>query len=331
MSKVSSYSVQKFRGGYAIVWYEDGKRHRSKLKAVDRPSAEAEARQEFEAADTTVWTTGQIVEGYISHLAKRNPPSLQRRKDAWKAMASYWENVLPDLIDEEMCREYRAQRLVSDSTAAYELRMLATALAWALIKGKIAERPHMWFPPKACYEVRYLERDEFERFFAAVKAPYARLFVEIGLYTLARPTAILELKWAQVDFERSQIVLNPPGRRQTAKKRPIVPMNDELRESLLKAYAARQSSWVIEKAGKPIRSVKKAFQAASQRSGVKATPYTLRHTGAVWAAEEGASMPELAQLMGHDDDRTTQRHYARFSPEYLSHIAEKVAKSRKRN
>jgi integrase len=145
---------------------------------------------------------------------------------------------------------------------------------------------------------------------------------------MARPSAILELQWSQVDFDRRQIDLNPPGRRQTAKKRPVVPVNDDLYFALTEAYAARQSQAIIERAGEPIRSIKKAFQAASERSGVKATPYTLRHTGAVWAAEAGASMAELAQFMGHDDDRTTQKHYARFSPGYLAHIGEKVAQSR---
>jgi integrase len=49
--------------------------------------------------------------------------------------------------------------------------------------------------------------------------------------------------------------------------------------------------------------------------------HVLRHTGAVWAAEAGISMPELAQFMGHDDDRTTQKHYARCSPDYLVQVA----------
>jgi integrase len=50
-----------------------------------------------------------------------------------------------------------------------------------------------------------------------------------------------------------------------------------------------------------VKSIKKAFQAASERSGIHVTPYTLRHTGAVWAAEAGVSMDELAQFLGHDD------------------------------
>lgn len=53
-------------------------------------------------------------------------------------------------------------------------------------------------------------------------------------------------------------------------------------------------------------------------------PYKLRHTGAVWAAEAGVPMAALAQFMGHDDDITTQRHYARFSPGYLKSVADAV-------
>src|SRR6478752_6705718 len=134
----------------------------------------------------------------------------------------------------------------------------------------------------------------------------------LGLYTMARPKAILELVWDQVDWETGLINLNPPGRRQTRKKRPTVPMSDDLREALEAAYAARQTNYVIERGGKPIDNIKKAFQAASERSGIKATPYSLRHTGAVWAAGEGASMAKLAQFMGHDDDSTIQKHYAKF-------------------
>ncbi|WP_083835231.1 site-specific integrase [Novosphingobium sp. PP1Y] len=74
----------------------------------------------------------------------------------------------------------------------------------------------------------------------------------------------------------------------------------------------------------PSSASKKAFQAASERSGVHATPYTLRHTGADRAVEAGVSMAELAQFMGDDDDRTTQKHYARFSPEHFSGVANAI-------
>ncbi|MBK8272687.1 MAG: site-specific integrase [Sphingomonadales bacterium] len=89
-------------------------------------------------------------------------------------------------------------------------------------------------------------------------------------------------------------------------------------------YQARQTDSVIERGAKKVANIKKAFQTASARAGVHVTPYTLRHTGAVWAAEGGASMDELAQLMGHDDAATTSKRYDRYSPTYLRGVVSKV-------
>jgi integrase len=146
---------------------------------------------------------------------------------------------------------------------------------------------------------------------------------------MARPAAILELTWNRVDFERGTVDLNPSGRRQTRKRRPVVPLNDDALEALREAYTGRQSQFVIERGAKQVKSIKKAFQAASARSGIHVTPYTLRHTGAVWAAEAGVSMAELARYMGHRDSATTERHYVQFSPDHLRRVANAVQRGRK--
>ena len=39
-------------------------------------------------------------------------------------------------------------------------------------------------------------------------------------------------------------------------------------------------------------------------------------------------MTELAQFMGHDDDRTTQKHYARFTPTYLRGVSSNLRAAR---
>lgn len=129
---------------------------------------------------------------------------------------------------------------------------------------------------------------------------------------MARPTAILELTWDRFDFMRRQIDFTQPGHVRTAKCRTVVPIADEMLEALQIGFKSRTTEHVIERGGKPVACIKKAFQAASERGGVHATPCTLRHTGAVWAAEAGVSMAELAQFMGHDSGATTFKHYARF-------------------
>lgn len=313
------YTVQRLLGRYAIVWRDEtGKRRRWRLEATDRSTAEAEARSWWARETDAARTVGGIVDDYIASRERAEIASTARQKDAWKAMKSFWENVDPDRIDEPMCRKYAETRKVGPATLRYELSMLSVAL-------RHANKPRrIWRPPAPERQVRHLNHAQFERWYAEVKAPHARLYALLGLYTMARPTAILELTWDRVDFERRQIDLNPKGRRQTKKRRPVVALNDEAMEALEMAYKGRQSDHVIERGAKPIGNIKKAFQAASARSGIKVTPYTLRHTGAVWAAEAGASMDELAQFMGHDDSATTSTHYARYSPGHLRGVATKV-------
>jgi integrase len=319
------FTVQRLGRGYAIVipgTERDAKgkpkRTRIRLASKDRSSAEAEARSVFGGLSDDPWTVGRIMNEYIAARATAEIASTGRQKDAWKAMRSFWENVDPERIDEAMCRKYAEGRKVGPATLRYELSMLSVALRHANKPKKV------WRPGAPERKIRHLTHAEFERWFEQAKAPHARLYALLGLYTMARPTAILELTWDRVDFERKQIDLNPKGRRQTKKRRPVVPLNKEAMEELQTAYKGRQSEYVIERGAKPIGNIKKAFQAASARSGIKVTPYTLRHTGAVWAAEAGASMDELAQYMGHDDSVTTSTHYARYSPGHLRGVATKV-------
>lgn len=237
-------------------------------------------------------------------------------------MKPFWDNVRPNVIDEPMCKAYDAQRRAGQATRRYELTMLSTALRWAALKAKVIDAaPTIWRPAAPARIDRHLSREQWRQFYAEVKAPHAKLYMVIALSTCARPSAVLELTWDRVDFDRGTINLNPVGRLQTAKRRPVVPMSDMCKAALLEAYQGRQSIYVIERGGKQIANIKKAFEAASQRSSVHATPYTLRHTGAVWKAEDGVPMEELGQLMGHEDVQTTYKHYARFSPQHLRRAA----------
>lgn len=264
---------------------------------------------------------GAVVEAYLKDREQEGIASLSRVKDAWKAMKEYWGAVRLDRVDEQLAKSYAEQRKRAAATVRYELGMLAVALRWARDTRQIDYAPPIWRPAPPERRERHLTREQFRRFLEEVKAPHARLYMKLAIATCARPTAILELTWEQIDFRRGLIDLNPPGRAQTRKRRPVVPIADYVEVDLREAYAARQGPYVIQRGGEPIASIKKAFVSASQRSRVKVTPYMLRHTGAVWRAEDGVPMAELAQLMGHDDSATTEKHYARFTPTYLRRAA----------
>jgi integrase len=268
------------------------------------------------------------MDAYLDDREAAGIATTTRQRDAWKAMKHFWGKVNPLRIDEEMAREYVRRRNRADATTRYEMTLLSVALRWGVKNDLLEKAPELWRPEAAERRERHLTTKEFAKWFPEVKAPHARLYVELGLATMARPSAILELTWPQVDWDHGTINLNPPGRRQTKKRRPIVALDDETMALLKEAYDGAQSDYIIERGGKKVANIKKAFQAASKRSGIHVTPYTLRHTGAVWAAERGTPMAELAQFMGHDDDSTTQKHYARFTPTYLRGVSTNLRAAR---
>ena len=107
------------------------------------------------------------------------------------------------------------------------------------------------------------------------------------LSTAGRVGAILELTWDRVDFERGEINLkvDQVGPR---KGRATNPMNAGARAALQTAKAGSLTEYVIEWNGKPVKSIKTAFNSACEIAKLKkVTPHTLRHTAAVHLAVAG--------------------------------------------
>ena len=133
-------------------------------------------------------------------------------------------------------------------------------------------------------------------------------------------TAILQLTWDRIDFERGVIRLGDG--RQTRKGRATVPMTDTVRVELLQAAEARSCDYVIQYGGKPILRIVKGFRTVARSVGMPwCSPHVLRHTAAVRMAKAGVSIDEIAQYLGDTDSRITARVYARYSPCHLSKAA----------
>jgi integrase len=186
-------------------------------------------------------------------------------------------------------------------------------------------------PPKDVYLTREQYRALRE---AARTTPHLHLFVVLAYTTAGRKSAILELTWDRVDFERgliqlSRTVLSPIEMAKSEvprnnKRRALVPMTETARKALLQAKAAALTDHVIEYAGDPVAEIKKAFRRAVERAGLPAvvSPHALRHTAAVHMAESGVPMAEIAQFLGHTSEAIMFKIYARFSPTYLRKAAD---------
>ncbi len=305
--------LKLYRGWWYAVWRNGGKTCRRALRTQDRDAA-ARALADYQKAIAA--PTDTVAAIYAAYLKEKGT---DRATWAWGRLKPAFGHLRPDQVTAALCREYADARRTAkagDGTIHTELTFLRAALRWhdratpAVVK--LPSKP----PPKE----HHLTRDQYAALADAATTPHINLFITLALGTAGRMAAILELTWDRVDFERGIIRLGTGEQRK--KGRASVPMTDRARAALLEAAKRRTTEYVVEYGGSRVLKVRKAFAAAAVAAGVPwCTPHVLRHTAAVWMAEAGVPMPEIAQYLGHTDDRITQRVYARFSPQHLRKAA----------
>lgn len=222
--------------------------------------------------------------------------------------------------------EARRKADIKDGTIHTELGHLRMVLLWAEKQQLIDRAPPIERPEKPEPKDSHLTKDEVRALIDAAKVPHIELAIRLLIGTGARIEAALQLTWDRVDFERRMIQLRNPFDKARRKGRATVPINDALHDALEEAKKAALSPFVIEWAGEPVKSIKRGMKKAGdaiKRPDV--SPHMLRHSAAVWLAEDGHSMWEISQFLGHNDVKTTTRIYARFSPTHLRKLADSLS------
>ncbi len=258
--------------------------------------------------------------------ASKVPSAVQAKIACGKWNDFFGEAVISDLTlqrQEAFVAHLRASAL-SDGYISRVLSVGRAALNRAWKRQEIVSAPFIIDVDKGAPRERRLSEAEMLALLnAAATVPHLLTYCMIATNTLARPEAILDLSPFQIDIENRLIHLNPPGRRQTKKYRPVVPITNTLLPYLVNAQAERIVNWH----GKAIDSVKIGFRAIVRRASLSpdVTPYTLRHTMATELRRRGVPPWEVAGLLGHKAGsyRTTEI-YAKFDPDYLGAAARAI-------
>lgn len=314
------YRIKLYRGTFYAVWSDEtGQTRRQSLRTAEREEAERRLVDfRRDKAAPTGSTVGDYVRAYLDYKDGRIR-DIVRLRGAWANAEGTFGALRPDQITPQLCEEYTAARRAmgrSDGTILKEINVIRQGLNWSKAAGARFEAPSAP-PPRD----RHLTKDEARKLIDGAVQPHVKLYIMLGLLTGARRGALLALTWDRVDMERGLINLTVVGET-NRKRRATVPMNDQLRAELERAREAAQTPYVIEYAGERVQNIKKGFAAAAKRAGlVDVTPHDLRHTAAVWMAEDGVPMEEIAQFLGHSSPRITFQVYARYSPSYLRRAA----------
>lgn len=148
-------------------------------------------------------------------------------------------------------------------------------------------------------------------------------FLVASICTIARPDSVVDIS---VTAERHQwwpgsptLDLNPHGRTQTKKFRPVVPVLPVLGDWLAAELADYMSlpeelrvgrGWLVNYYGRPVQDVDRAWGAMLTALGLPTgrewKPYLLRHSLATLVRNRGATKWDLDGFMGHDTGGQTE-------------------------
>ena len=319
-----NWRLTRLRGEFCVTWQDGDVRRRYRL-GTDDPS-EAARRAAVEYAKLTRpkgKTVADLWEGYA--LDREGRAVLVTMGFTWRALKDRFGAMLAEDITIADCRAHtkaRREAGIQDGTIHTELGHLRMVLKWAKAHRLIADVPEIERPMKPEPKDHFLTRAEVTRMIAEARAPHVALAIRLMVGTGARNAAALELTWDRVDFAKRLIHLRNPFDQARRKGRATVPINDSLYEALVEAKRAALSPFVVEYGGGPVKSIKRGVKAAAKNAGVDhASPHVFRHSAAVWMAEAGISMKEIADFLGHGDSRISEKVYAKFSPDRLRSAA----------
>jgi integrase len=340
---IGPYSLGQLNGEAVVVWREGGKRRRFRLGVFSeqqgRAALDGWARQQAVLAGRTARTVAELWELYIADRRADGKVTANMAYH-WRALGPRFGRLSPDDVTADVCRDYaetRRQAGKSQGTVWTELTQLRTALNWA-VKRKHLEKPtfYVWVPLKPKPAKQPLSEAEALRLIDACGMPHVRLFVVLALTTAGRTRALLELTWDRVHFDTGIIDLRVPQlvdwlAKRVQKGRAAVYMNEFLRRELMTAKAGALTGHVIEWDGAPVGCIRKGFMAAVARAGLRhVTPHLLRHTAASWMEEAGVPMSQISRFLGHDDETTTRKIYAKPRAAHLAAAADVLDLSRAR-
>lgn len=299
----------------------------------------------FKTSEAKRRTLAELVERYQRDVLPRKTPSTardyRRQLDWWSEQIGCYSlaDTTPAVIAEQRDRlangtyKRRNAKQPQPRNPATVNRYLA-ALSHAF---SIAVREWDWLEDNPCRKVaklkesrgrvRCLDDDERRRLLAACQAsdnPDLYPAVVLALSTGARRMEALSIRWKDVDLKRGFITLEETknGERRT------LPLQGHALELLKQRARVRRidTDLVFPSPADPTEpaSFRKSWETALRVAGIEDFRWhDLRHSAASYLAMNGASLAEIAEVLGHKTLAMVKR-YSHIHPEHTARVVARM-------
>jgi integrase len=288
-------------------------------------------------------TLDQLVELYVkNHVRPHAKDAAKGEKDLRYIVNKYmapWRALKLAAIRQEDVAEFhvRAGKEHGHRTANHVVKTLRTLFNYAMaVKAWRGENPARgtrkggikFFPEPP--RTRFIEPHELPRLLDAARRapnPDVRDYIALALWTGARKSDILGMKWADLTLESSAWTIPDPKNR-----RPTTVALDSEAVEILKTRLRRRrgnNEWVFPGVGKSkhLTDLKGAWRKVLVAAGLdypenperRPTQHDMRRTLGAYLSAGGVGFPVIGAQLGHASIATTQRVY---TPTTFAHVRE---------
>jgi len=323
------YRVQvRLHGHYRSATFPT--RTQARRWATQTEQALYDARH-FPVIEASRHTLRELLERYAREVLPRKRPGTQAHQ---AAQLAWWTQQLGHLRLDQLtparltaCRERLAETRAPATVNRY-LAVLSHACTvaiqeWGWLEASPLRRVRRLREPQG--RVRWLDDAERQRLLDVCAQSPNRLLlpvVVLALATGARKQELLGLTWREVDWRRERVLLLVT---KTGERRSVPLTGRALTELQTLAKVRRLDTALVfpRRDGRAPLDLRHAWQQAVREAGLTDFRFhDLRHCCASYLAMHGASLVEIADVLGHKTFQMVQR-YAHLAE---AHTAQVVAR-----
>ncbi len=277
-------------------------------------------------------TLGELLERYRRQVLPGKGPGTQAHQGPQLA---WWSTQLGPLRLDQVtparlaaCKERlaatRAPATVNRYLAALSHAFTTAVVEWGWLEASPLQRVRRLREPRG--RVRCLTDEERPRLLAACQASHNRCLypvVLLALSTGARKQELLGLTWRDVDLRRAQLTIehSKNGERRTL---PLVGLALETVHTLARVRRIDTPLLFPRADGRAPLDLRYAFHQALREAGIADFRFhDLRHSAASYLAMQGASLVEIAEVLGHKTLQMVKR-YAHLSEAHTAGVVARM-------
>lgn len=318
---------------FYAFWYDRATRETRRLSLGTKDPLEAKARfatflsegKAFTDPEVGGLTVSQALSQYWTDHVTQKCAAPRRQDNAIRKLVAFFGATPLAEVDIPLSRLYADQRRAqgtSDPTVRRELGVLIAAANHARRWKRIAaaNMPSVELPKDSCIsqdeETHFFTKEQVRQMFTETSGEFHH-YLKLLYYSGARRNSIETLERSQVRWEQGHVLLTKPGQRITKKRRPIVPILNEMREPLKALYDAATDRGAERLFTMSSETYYCRFKALLAKIGLEGHPHLMRHSRATHLLQDGVPLYSVARLLG-DTVATVERVYGHHSAEHLS-------------